>query len=302
MALMARSVGIPARVVVGFTQGRLEGNQWVVRGTDAHAWPELWMGSAGWVRFEPTPGAPTTTAPAFSSANPEFTGPTSAPTEQSVAPSPVVGGPSRGAVDELAGGQSQSSSDQGQQLLWMVLTLAAGTLLVPAAVRLVRRRRRLRSGDGEAAYREVVETMVDHRLGSESSTPRSTLAVVSDLAAPGGGAESAPVEEAVARILRAVEWQRYGSPGAAPLRPEPDLAPAPSPGGEQGGGVMVARRLGAGPSDTRPGALAGDIRVVRRALARRAGWARRAVAVLAPPSVITGLVTRGAGGSGSGAG
>ncbi|HYN57873.1 MAG TPA: DUF3488 and transglutaminase-like domain-containing protein, partial [Motilibacterales bacterium] len=34
MALMARSVGIPARVVVGFTQGSLEGNQWVVRGTD----------------------------------------------------------------------------------------------------------------------------------------------------------------------------------------------------------------------------------------------------------------------------
>ena len=164
----------------------------------------------------------------------------------------------------------------GARLLWMVLVLAAGILLlVPAAVRLVRRRRRLRSGDGEAAYREVVDTMVDLRLGSESSTPRSTLAVVSALVAAGDGAESAPVEEAMARILRAVEWQRYGSPGAAPLRPEPDLTPAPSPEGEQGGGVLVAERQGASPSDTRPGALAGDMRIVRRALARRAGWVRR---------------------------
>ena len=76
MALMARSVGIPARVVVGFTQGRLEGNQWVVRGTDAHAWPELWMGSAGWVRFEPTPGAPTTTTPAYTPPPQSTAGPT----------------------------------------------------------------------------------------------------------------------------------------------------------------------------------------------------------------------------------
>ena len=296
MALMARSVGIPARVVVGFTQGRLEGNQWVVRGTDAHAWPELWMGSAGWVRFEPTPGAPTTTSPSYTRVT--AVEPTSSPSASASASGPSAR-PTK-LPDEEPTGATAANPGRGVPVLTIVLVVTGLLLLLPAAVRLVRRRRRLRSGDGEAAYREVVDTMVDLRLGSESSTPRSTLAVVSDLAAAGGGAESAPVEEAVARVLRAVEWQRYGSPGAAPLRPEPDLAPAPSPGGEQGGGVLLAERQGTSPSDTRPGALAGDMRIVRQALARRAGWVRRMVAVVAPPSVITGLVARGAGRSGSG--
>ena len=68
-----------------------------------------------------------------------------------------------------------------------------------------------------------------------------------------------------------------------------------------GAGVLVAERQAAGPSDPRPGALAGDVRIVRRALARRAGWVRRVVAVLAPRSVLAGLAARGAGRGGSGA-
>jgi hypothetical protein len=185
-------------------------------------------------------------------------------------------------------------------VLAIVLVVTGLLLLLPAAVRLVRRRRRLRSGDGEAAYREVVDTMVDLRLGSESSTPRSTLAGVSAVVAAGGGAESASVGEAMARILRAVEWQRYGSPGAAPRLPEPELTSAARPEGEQGAGVLLAERQAAGPSDPRPGALAGDMRIIRRALARRAGWVRRVVAVLAPLSVIAGLAARGPGQGGSG--
>ena len=45
MALMAESLGIPARVVVGYTAGtRQPDGTWVVRGRDAHAWPELYFG------------------------------------------------------------------------------------------------------------------------------------------------------------------------------------------------------------------------------------------------------------------
>lgn len=56
-AVMARSVGLPARVAVGFTPGerRLDG-RYEVRGLNAHAWPEVFLGGAGWVAFEPTPG------------------------------------------------------------------------------------------------------------------------------------------------------------------------------------------------------------------------------------------------------
>ncbi|WP_298079028.1 DUF3488 and transglutaminase-like domain-containing protein [uncultured Cardiobacterium sp.] len=56
MVLAARSVGIPARVVIGYQGGErnpLTGD-WVVREESAHAWTELWLDGEGWVRFDPT--------------------------------------------------------------------------------------------------------------------------------------------------------------------------------------------------------------------------------------------------------
>lgn len=56
MAVMARTLGIPSRVVLGFTPGTAQSNGTiVVRDRNAHAWVELWMPAQGWVRFDPTP-------------------------------------------------------------------------------------------------------------------------------------------------------------------------------------------------------------------------------------------------------
>ncbi|MFP5316975.1 MAG: DUF3488 and DUF4129 domain-containing transglutaminase family protein [Acidimicrobiia bacterium] len=56
-AAMARAVGVPARVAVGFVPGaRLDDGRHHVAGRDAHAWPEVYLGEYGWVAFEPTPG------------------------------------------------------------------------------------------------------------------------------------------------------------------------------------------------------------------------------------------------------
>ncbi len=56
MAVMARTLGIPSRVVLGFRPGTLlEDGRVEVRDRDSHAWVELWMPSQGWVRFDPTP-------------------------------------------------------------------------------------------------------------------------------------------------------------------------------------------------------------------------------------------------------
>jgi transglutaminase-like putative cysteine protease len=62
-AAMARSLGIPARVAVGFTPGDEDVTNpglYHVRGLHAHAWPEIYISGQGWVLFEPTPtrGAP----------------------------------------------------------------------------------------------------------------------------------------------------------------------------------------------------------------------------------------------------
>ncbi|MER6160177.1 DUF3488 and transglutaminase-like domain-containing protein [Streptomyces sp. NPDC001868] len=61
MASMARTLGIPARVAVGFTPGTPQTNGTMSVGLrDAHAWPELYFEGVGWTRFEPTPNRGTT--------------------------------------------------------------------------------------------------------------------------------------------------------------------------------------------------------------------------------------------------
>jgi transglutaminase-like putative cysteine protease len=57
-AELARAIGLPARVAVGYQRGNIGSDGlWHVKELDAHAWPEVWLGSkVGWYRFEPTPG------------------------------------------------------------------------------------------------------------------------------------------------------------------------------------------------------------------------------------------------------
>ncbi len=53
---MARAVGVPARVAVGYQPGTLGADGlYHVTNHNAHAWPEVWITGAGWIPFEPTP-------------------------------------------------------------------------------------------------------------------------------------------------------------------------------------------------------------------------------------------------------
>jgi transglutaminase-like putative cysteine protease len=58
--IMLRSLGVPARLVVGFARGKFsdEGGFYEVSGEDAHAWPEVYFPGYGWVEFEPTGSQP----------------------------------------------------------------------------------------------------------------------------------------------------------------------------------------------------------------------------------------------------
>lgn len=56
MAVMLRALGVPARVVVGFTPGVPQGDgTYLVSTHDSHSWPEVYFSGYGWMRFEPTP-------------------------------------------------------------------------------------------------------------------------------------------------------------------------------------------------------------------------------------------------------
>ncbi|HNO94199.1 MAG TPA: transglutaminaseTgpA domain-containing protein [Anaerolineales bacterium] len=54
--LMLRSVGIPARLAVGYAQGQpnIQKSLYAVREKDLHAWPEVYFPEYGWIEFEPT--------------------------------------------------------------------------------------------------------------------------------------------------------------------------------------------------------------------------------------------------------
>ena len=166
-AAMARSLGMPSRVAVGFTPGEVDPEDpslFVVRGKHAHAWPEVWFPELGWVPFEPTPGrgmpdAEYTGVPdQQDDAAPEVAGPTSTSTTVAGAPSTSTPGTtapgatttpdpevSAGAVD---GGDRPGPSGWLQALV--AVAALAGLWLAALLLGPVLRRRRHRPA-GRAA-------------------------------------------------------------------------------------------------------------------------------------------------------
>jgi transglutaminase-like putative cysteine protease len=57
MAVMLRSLNIPARLATGFQMGVYNpiSDLWLVRASDAHSWVEAWIPGHGWTTFDPTP-------------------------------------------------------------------------------------------------------------------------------------------------------------------------------------------------------------------------------------------------------
>jgi len=149
--VLARSLRLPSRVVVGFTAGRYSGpGEVTVRGADAHAWPQVYLGpQAGWVSFEPTPQQPrgevapegvvgpsgvSTTTPTTAVGSPTTAPPPTAPlTVPTTVPIPVP---------IPSGSNTLSPSAPGAALgpVWWTLIGAATVFVV--VLLLIRRRRR----------------------------------------------------------------------------------------------------------------------------------------------------------------
>jgi transglutaminase-like putative cysteine protease len=58
MTLALRHLGIPARLATGYVIGTWDGQRWVVHGSDAHAWVEVYFPGVGWQGFDPTAAVP----------------------------------------------------------------------------------------------------------------------------------------------------------------------------------------------------------------------------------------------------
>ena len=165
-ASMARSIGLPARVAVGFTWGEWNDarQEYIVRGEHAHAWPEVYFAGVGWVVFDPTPGrAPagdadiTGQAPAQLYENDDVNRGGAAPPPSTVPPAPDGSGliPDQQLPDnfldsldpaefdtEVAVGEPGSGvSGRFIRLVLAVLGVAVILGIVPAVRYVVRRRR-----------------------------------------------------------------------------------------------------------------------------------------------------------------
>ena len=265
MAVLARLVGIPSRIAVGYTGGSPgTDGRWHVMTSDAHAWPELYFVGQGWLRFEPTPNGPgqqgTATVPGYAVGR--STGPgTAAPGSSSqshTGPGSSAGLTKKNsAADRVGhnltdvGGATFIGSGAGPWLpvgIPLLVVLLIGT---PALARKLTRRRRWLTASGDAAaadaaWLELTDDLADLAMPCNAGeTPRAVAARVSGRT----GFDPAAVA-ALTRIVDAEERARYAR------------QPAPGAG------------------------LAADLRVVRKAVAATASRKRRLRATLLPASTL----------------
>ncbi len=99
-AELARAIGLPTRVAVGYQPGTQSRGTWHVEEKDAHAWPEVWLGpTVGWYRFEPTPtrvDPVTGLGGGKGSSDPGATTTTTAPKSQTTTPTSISSTPTTG--------------------------------------------------------------------------------------------------------------------------------------------------------------------------------------------------------------
>ncbi|MGQ0631526.1 MAG: transglutaminase family protein [Sporichthyaceae bacterium] len=257
MAVMARHLGIPTRVNVGFTAGSLadDGLSRIISTHDAHAWPELFLPGIGWVRFEPTPSSASS-----SPSSPSWLTPPDRPdaqdgdTEDRDAQTPQNreesttdeqgeangGAPVEPPCDDPSGSCTaplptppEPSEQAGDGAPWALISLLSigGLLLlaVPALLRVGLRRRHIaglaRPGTNpalaaEIAWREVRDCAID--LGHhwpDARTPRQGAAALIS-----GTELSEAARHTLHALTTVVERVRYAQVGAVQVLPALDEA------------------------------------------------------------------------------
>jgi transglutaminase-like putative cysteine protease len=237
MTIMIRSLGIPARVGIGFTQGaRQSDGSYLITSNNAHAWVEVPFDDAGWIIFDPTPsvnGQGGLQGFAAGGTSPDETSTdaatSTAPTQSNVV-APTLRGPN--AVETAiapADAASQPVSGWGLFLRWTGLVLMSCVILLlaaatPALLRSSRRRRRLAQAAGggadatSAAWREIVDTAVDHGINIGAGDSARQIATV--IAHRAG--MTPPSRDKLKTVVTAAEQDWYG---ATPHTATPDLTP-----------------------------------------------------------------------------
>ncbi|MBQ1087798.1 DUF3488 and transglutaminase-like domain-containing protein [Streptomyces sp. B93] len=304
MAAMARTLGIPARVAVGFAPGTPQGDQSVaVMLRDAHAWPELYFEGVGWTRFEPTPtrgttppytvpDAPGSTTPdAPDVARPSDAAPSAEPSESSSCVARDERGDLCGGALPLDPGTPEDSGAPWYRTAgWILLgALLVAVPLLPMMWRIRRRSVRLASARHAPATGSAAG-------GGAGQSGAIDVADLPGVAVDGEAAEATAGHVlAVWRELTDTAWD-YGIVPDDALTPRKaaerivrlgELDDATAQSVHRVAGAVEQVLFAPRPRTT--DGLATDARRLRTALRSRAGWPSRVRALVAPRSAIRAL-------------
>lgn len=218
MTIMARMVGIPARMAVGFLPGQADDDvvgQYLVSGRQAHTWPELYFADAGWVRFEPTPARQTGAPPIY--ADP-FAGQPVVPDGQIPTGTAVPSGSSTtgpgGAGQQRPGYVTLGETDVPVLAVAGVLAVVILGLVVITVFVLRRRRVQARiPHDPEEWWSRLRERLGEHGVvWSDATTPRQAARVVQERwpsPVDADPAELLAARGALDNLVEALETERY---------------------------------------------------------------------------------------------
>jgi len=256
-ALMARTLLMPTRVVVGYLPGVPTGDVvesqpvYSVSSRQLHAWPEAYFDGVGWIAFEPTVslGVPTSFSPASSlpggSSTPLEATPGATPQPSSTA---LINPQDQGGHNDAASGSTRESFNPLPALGAVLAILVL--LAIPMLARELRNRQyatSARRGDAASAWRMVQDAAIDVSIAVPPSESPRTFA---SRLVRNHGAPSDPMDVLVSAIERA--------------------SYAPNGGRHFGSAETVTDAAAA----------------VRAGLLRNAPPSRRALAILAPRSLI----------------
>jgi len=215
LVVMSRSLGIPARLAIGFLPGeRGADGESVITGGDAHAWPELYFAGAGWVRFEPTPAVQTGARPAYAdpagvdSQTPfsEFQVPRQGPT---IAPSTA---PLTNGIPGVA--EAANNSAAPPWWLWAVVVMVLAGLAV--GWRMVRSRHvaAARVDNPEHVWAWLRERLPREHSWPDSLTPHESEAYLRHSLFKEAVFLSSDADRALSDVVIAVSDHRYAPEGS----------------------------------------------------------------------------------------
>ncbi|MCH7232952.1 DUF3488 and transglutaminase-like domain-containing protein [Glycomyces sp. L485] len=222
LAWMLREADVPARVIIGLSQGRRSDDIWTLTSDDYHAWVEVYFEGPGWVAFDPTPasGVPNSVSlpwAAEPSDEPTDGAPTSAPADPGATAepddAPTLADELQSEDEQAAEGGAIGDEPVGSSPAWLALLVLLAVPLLPALWRSGLRRSRLGAKrlSAQSAWDETVDLSADYGVAlNDSLTPRQAAAALAT-AAPGA-------KEPADALASAVEFDRYSSRDADTTR------------------------------------------------------------------------------------